>query len=362
MFSILASLTKRKAVQTLEMTLTSSANAEVAVVFVHGLNGDPIKTWGFDRSPNWMTWIAEHFGERVSVSSIGYNISTTWWKKGSMSIQDRSTNLLSVLEKRLDDNIPIVFVCHSYGGLLFKNIYRMIHDYANLTRFKERIAGVLFIATPHRGSKAANFVGYAGRLWRPTHVARELQLNDPVIADLNLWFRNNSELFHANNAGILKETLSTHGLLIVDDSSSDPGITGVVPVAVDADHIDICKPKSAYEVQFLALRRILANVMKAKRSSCGAELNETLEKLRHCLSSGEHLDTHDFEVLEKFKQTFPQTLTASIAALQQHLTDYASIPRGIGQAIYRKRSSEKIKAETSLMNLRRAVEEMGEQF
>lgn len=309
-----------------------------------------------------MTWITEHFGERVSVSTIGYNISTTWWKNGSMSIQDRSMNLIAVLQHHLENNIPIVFVCHSYGGLLFKNIYRIIHDYPDFNRFKNTVSGVLFIATPHRGSRVANLLGYAGRLWRPTHVARELKLNDPGIGDLNIWFRNNCALFQAKNTAILKENFKTHGLSVVDDGSADPGITGVIPVAVDADHIDICKPTSADAVQFLALRRIIANVINERRSCFGAEINSTLEKLQHSLSSGEHLETQDFHALEKFKQRHPQALTASITALQQHLADYALIPRGIGQAIYRKRSSEKLRAETSLINLRRIVEQMGEQF
>jgi hypothetical protein len=37
------------------------------------------------------------------------------------------------------------------------------------------------------------------------------------------------------------ETRPTHGILVVNQTSADPGIKGVIPIPMDFDHISICK-------------------------------------------------------------------------------------------------------------------------
>ena len=67
---------------------------------------------------------------------------------------DRAKNVLELLvgEPELR-SLPIIFVCHSLGGLLIKQVLRAAdgrRDYdAEARAFVEQVKGIVFIATPH---------------------------------------------------------------------------------------------------------------------------------------------------------------------------------------------------------------------
>ena len=90
----------------------------IEVIFVHGLDGDPISTWSFDQRQSWIGSIRSKY-PRARISSLQYRLRSSGWFGGSMPLTTRSRNVLAVLDGELSDT-PIVFVCHSYGGLLVK--------------------------------------------------------------------------------------------------------------------------------------------------------------------------------------------------------------------------------------------------
>jgi hypothetical protein len=73
----------------------------------------------------------------------------------------------------------------------------------------------------------------------------ELKHHHPRLRELNLWFRNNFEALNIRSC-IFFETHSTHGVRVVDEGSSDPGIAHISPIPIDADHVSITKP-TAYD-------------------------------------------------------------------------------------------------------------------
>ena len=101
----------------------------------------------------------------------------------------------------------------------------------------------MFIATPHSGSNIPNYVKYLGKTYRSTVTLDELEIHHPALRNLNQWFQANCV-----KLGIAVEVLfekePTFGLMVVDETSANPGIAGVVPIAVDANHATICKPAS----------------------------------------------------------------------------------------------------------------------
>jgi hypothetical protein len=53
------------------------------------------------------------------------------------------------------------------------------------------------------------------------------------------------------------ETRTTKGILVVNQTSADPGIAGVIPIPMDYDHISICKPESKKSQIYRRVKRFI---------------------------------------------------------------------------------------------------------
>jgi alpha-beta hydrolase superfamily lysophospholipase len=96
-----------------------------AVVFVHGLCGHPFKSWqADDYSTFWPLWLAADLPE-IAVYTLEYEAGASNWFGESMQLPDRATDVLAELASRDLDRLPIVFVCHSLGGLVAKQVLRV---------------------------------------------------------------------------------------------------------------------------------------------------------------------------------------------------------------------------------------------
>ena len=144
------------------------------MVFVHGLGGDALATWrhGKDDSTSWPHWIGSEFPD-VGIWSLGYAASPTRWAKllrlihrgsrdsgHSMALPHRALQVLDLMTLKGLGERPIMFICHSLGGLLAKQILRKASD-ATDSRKKQvaqQTRAVLFLATPHAGADLASFV------------------------------------------------------------------------------------------------------------------------------------------------------------------------------------------------------------
>jgi pimeloyl-ACP methyl ester carboxylesterase len=211
------------------------------VVFVHGLGGDPIKTWGFDRPSSWKQWLQKNRPD-LNVWSVRYDVHPSEWAGTSMPLSDRALNVLALLDNNELGKNPIVFICHSMGGLLVKEMLRHAHTVTSRYRpVIQNTRAVIFFATPHTGSDLAYYVGYLGFFLRNSVSIAELHAHHPRLRDLNLWFRNNFDDLSLVTC-IFFESEKTHGVRVVDETSADPGIPHCSPIRIDADHISISKP------------------------------------------------------------------------------------------------------------------------
>ncbi|MBM7866994.1 hypothetical protein GTO89_11115 [Heliobacterium gestii] len=244
------------------------------MVFVHGLGGDAFDTWRQDKNPEtyWPNWVGQEFPE-VGVWSLGYAASPTKWARvwsrfcGSfskstgdfgyaMSLPDRARQVLDLLVQYGLGKRPIMFICHSLGGLLVKQILRMSFDTAEASTERsifDNTCAVLFLATPHQGADLATLLK-SFRAAFPTLAIEDLQAHNAHLRDLFEWYRN-----HAM-AGVQTRTYyearRIGGFLIVNPTSAHPGV-GASPVPLDEDHISIAKPLDRNAQVYVAARDLI---------------------------------------------------------------------------------------------------------
>jgi len=177
-----------------------------------------------------------------------------------LPLPDRATNILELLLSKGIGKRPLAFVCHSYGGLIVKQILRSAAESSDdeKKRFIQNTRGVVFLATPHAGSEKADWFVRFAKILSPSAAAAELEAHNAQLRDLALWYRNSMGKLDIQTA-VMFETKQTKGIRIVDATSADPGIAGLTPIPIDADHISICKPTGRENEVFVHVVRYMRN-------------------------------------------------------------------------------------------------------
>jgi pimeloyl-ACP methyl ester carboxylesterase len=295
---------------------TTIPNRRGDVVFVHGLNGDARATWQPEGKPGrfWPSWLCEDYAD-IGVWSIGYEASSFGWKGSTMPLADRAVNALILLESRgIGKEKPVIFITHSLGGLLVKEMLRKATD--NSVPEGQQLAaytrGVVFLSTPHSGSDLASFVDFL-KVLKPSDSVRELKPNEPRLRELNTWYRNN-----VSHLGIetqvyceRKPTKLGQGwfkgrfeAMVVDANSSDPGIASVTAVPVDEDHLTISCP----ERNSLLYQRISQFVSKLFSNTTTPKSNTP--QIGSASSANKSTNQTDIEQARRFEAAMPEITTA----------------------------------------------------
>ena len=110
----------------------------------------------------WPSWIGSDFAN-VGVWTLGYRADVSAWTSESMPLADRGTAILETLANEGIGERPVVFITHSMGGILAKQILRHATSFG--VKRWEAIArntrGIAFLATPHAGADLAGFAELA---------------------------------------------------------------------------------------------------------------------------------------------------------------------------------------------------------
>ena len=107
----------------------SDEEAVVDIVALHGLNGHYRKTWtttpASGEGKNWLESFLPEQIPNARIMSYGYN-STVQFSKSVADIGTFAEQLLhSLIAKRRSKSErtrPVIFICHSLGGLVFKQV------------------------------------------------------------------------------------------------------------------------------------------------------------------------------------------------------------------------------------------------
>ena len=262
------------------------------VIFVHGLGGDASETWrhGEDDSTSWPHWLGGDFPE-IGVWSLSYAASPMkrlWLKRllgfnskdsgEPQPLPDRALQVLDDLSNNALGQRPLMFICHSLGGLLVKQLLRKSDESpeTRLYQVARHTQAVLFLATPHAGATLASLVHKFKKVFGSTVSIEELRIHDAHLRDLYDWYRN-----HAQRLGIetitYYETLPVRGILpIVNPTSAHPAV-GADPVGLDEDHISISKPRDKGAQVYTAVQGLLRNnlIVASQDDSRNSESRKT---------------------------------------------------------------------------------------
>ncbi len=226
---------------------TGPSDQAIDIVFIHGVDGNYQSTWHptGKESDYWPKWIATDH-DYAGVWSIDYPAATTVWRGHTMPLIDRARDLLGVLEADgfHKSDKPLVFVTHSFGGLVAKQMIKTGSESPNdaWKAIANRTKGVVFIATPNAGSNLATYLEFlAGKL--TTVTVDELAFSEPRLLELNRWYIRQAPLRGIETLAFC-ETQPTSGIMVVPEATADPHIANSEIHPGDGNHATICKLQS----------------------------------------------------------------------------------------------------------------------
>ncbi|KAF5006924.1 hypothetical protein FDECE_6729 [Fusarium decemcellulare] len=243
------------------------ADAKVDIVLVHGLNGSPEKTWTAKNGTFWPLDLLPTSlkGVKANVMVYGYN-ADVYSKRNDRSASDNfiyqhaQTLVTTLMYHRLREGTfknPIIWVCHSLGGILVKRALLYSADLHEPQLEDHRSIfvstyGLVFLGTPHTGADAATWAHVLQAMSdaimpkkfydSESVLLRTLKKDNETLANINNHFldiyqRFRIHMVHENQ----KTDIKASKAFIVDVNSASPQLPGVTYYGIEATHSGMCK-------------------------------------------------------------------------------------------------------------------------
>ena len=306
--------------------LASQPPAILDIVFVHGLGGDKFETWRSSNDESWLQWLATDF-PNCRVFTVGYDSAKLAGilSGDGASIQDLALIVADGLASREERAPHMLLVAHSLGGLIVKQMLRrcaesLSPDFIEIGR---SVVGVAFLGTPHQGAQMAATLDVLVREFLSKQ-SKQLAYGDDNLVDLNNFFRS----WAARNDLPVRayyETEKTYGVHVVDKVTADPGVSGCEPVAVQTDHVKICKPATRDAPLFKSMCKFIRQLLhKVAPPVGGCETPDTQDSEdsgegQDVLTGQDHKEA-DAEILTDF-QYYTSPAEGDRRDLEQKLAD-----------------------------------------
>lgn len=238
----------------------------VDIIFVHGLNGHPHRTWTSDKGE--VFWPAQLLPaivekEKARILVYGYDADGASFTDGASrdKIHHHAEQLVAVMSadrrKLRANERPVIFVAHSLGGIVVKRalIYSAgIRGYrtSHLRSIFVSTFGILFLGTPHLGSDVGRWRSWLhntdGAVWPreimdgQSHLIEALNTGSETLQNIDRDFIQLASRFYIYYFHEGKPTnLGGTKIYIVDEVSASPTIQDVERATIQQDHTHMSK-------------------------------------------------------------------------------------------------------------------------
>lgn len=221
-------------------------------------------------------WLAHDFSS-VNIYGINYNSILSYWN-GNIdefanisehnTIKMRSNEIIKQLDLAKIGNKPIIWVCHSMGGLILKEILLCLANYSRASSTSSSILnntkGIIFYSTPHLGSALAKRATSLSLATWPSKEIKDLALNNTYLINLNDQFINLSRLNKWKIISFCENQSTNVGYnlyirLVSENSARLPADLGDFYV-LNKDHMYICKPDTKESIIYKSLFNLIDEI------------------------------------------------------------------------------------------------------
>uniref|UniRef100_A0A5S6Q3R9 Protein SERAC1 n=1 Tax=Trichuris muris TaxID=70415 RepID=A0A5S6Q3R9_TRIMR len=287
----------------LQGSIWDGKNYAADIVFLHGLRGRVFRTWRQkefirrkdtalndflskrNRTSCWAKdWLPNDLPYPVRLLAVDYDSVLSDWGIKCPSCYDRCTlvprsrELASKLAKAGVGRRPIIWVCHSMGGLIVKEILRNLEMSNSLSPSEKSILtntiGCVFYGTPHLGSTLATVStkGALNTFILPSAEVNMLKEGSPYLLKLHEDFldiqrrRRISCLSFVETVPTKVAYLKWNVMLVAENSASS--VPGKV-FRLKERHFYLCKPEDPEATSYRALVDFVSSLLESNRSNSG---------------------------------------------------------------------------------------------
>lgn len=202
----------------------------------------------------------------IRVIGINYDTNLSMWtslcpiESAKATMAGRSEEYIKKLLTAGIGKRPMIWVCHSMGGLLVKKM--LVDEWKNGDKNNvcKNTRSIVFYSTPHRGSRVAALKQATQMVLWPSIEVQELREESPQLLKLHNEFLDMLKEYPIEIISF-SETKPTHvtplnvPFQFVTSTSADPGVGEFYEIA--QDHLSICKPASRHSFLYQKLLNIL---------------------------------------------------------------------------------------------------------
>ena len=240
--------------------ICAGASPLVDVIFVHGLTGDPRKTWSNEADDDfWLRWLQSDL-DKIAVYTLGYPASLfEKWAKKEMDMFERAGNVLERFAGNGIGEKPIAFVAHSLGGILTKMILRKSREAEDedWKRVSEATKLVIFLGVAPFGLlKFSEHTERCSRLMSK-HIKLLANLQVGFLEDLSDQYRaleRTVDQIVGISLSIMRSTRTNNSVVAaLQHSRPRPRRRqGDHRFRLATDHINVCKPPHKDVIAFIS--------------------------------------------------------------------------------------------------------------
>ncbi|KAF8526941.1 hypothetical protein BU17DRAFT_28331, partial [Hysterangium stoloniferum] len=219
------------------------------IVAIHGLDGHREESFTADNGVLWLRDLLPKALPSARILTYGYDARTHGENRSQQTFYDISVDFVVKLAAyRLfsgTDHRPLIFIAHSFGGIMLKNVTSLAHDghFRSHKAVETSTCGVIFMGTPHQGVNLPEWVhsrldGRSLESLQDNPLLKPLAFHSEVLQQ---------QLTQYNSISTRFKTVFGYALYATQGSKANevslyvPASSAIVPGAVDAEPIGVNK-------------------------------------------------------------------------------------------------------------------------